>query len=333
MKENIFDCNESPVKRLKTLENALIKNPFLYHKKKNVIYSKFNDNNNTNGEYSNQELLFWQDENNKQINIFKNKIKERESLIDNNTHNFLNYIMKEKKLNLINKKINLESGLHNKNIYEINNNNQNRINQFQFPNERYNTSLSNYRNNIIKRKIDNDNNKRKYNSINYKTDMLNVLNFGNKLEHQNSYKNLSNNILRTFEKKNNKNEFLKYDSINNNINKSSFIPRIFKDKTDITDNSYYDKITKQLILQMNKDYMNYNQNIINKKYNHNQNEGNKLRKDELTLPPGYISKPKYYSLGESRLSSNPIVNPGNRIPRFNYYNNINYNHKHKSELI
>ena len=39
MKENIFDCNESPVKRLKTLENALIKNPFLYHKKKNVIYS------------------------------------------------------------------------------------------------------------------------------------------------------------------------------------------------------------------------------------------------------------------------------------------------------
>ena len=114
--------------------------------------------------------------------------------------------------------------------------------------------------------------------------MLNELNFENKLEHQNSYKNLSNNILRTFEKKNNKNEFLKYDSINNNINKSSFIPRIFKDKTDITDNSYYDKITKQLILQMNKDYMNYNQNIINKKYNHNQNEGNKLRKDELTLP-------------------------------------------------
>ena len=36
--------------------------------------------------------------------------------------------------------------------------------------------------------------------------------------------------------------------------------------TDITDQNYYDKISKQLILQMNKNYMDYNQNLLNKRY-------------------------------------------------------------------
>ena len=51
--------------------------------------------------------------------------------------------------------------------------------------------------------------------------------------------------------------------------------------------------------------------------------------DELTLPPGRISNPNYYNLGESKLSSNPIVNAGNRAPIFS---NFRHN-KLKSEFV
>ena len=59
------------------------------------------------------------------------------------------------------------------------------------------------------------------------------------------------------------------------------------------------------------------------------NQKSKKNKNELTLPPGGISNPNYYSLGESKLSSNPIVNPGNRNEIFNHLNN----HKLKSEFV
>ena len=80
---------------------------------------------------------------------------------------------------------------------------------------------------------------------------------------------------------------------------------------------------------MNKNYQDYNQNLLNKRYSPlTANKMLFIKNDDLALPPGHISNPRYYNLGESRLRSNPIVNPGNRAPIFNY----SHHHKLKSEL-
>ena len=158
---------------------------------------------------------------------------------------------------------------------------------------------------------------------------INELNLGNKMKFSNSYKNLANDPL-SYDENNNNN----FNVVNNDNNRSNdFLPRIpsLKGTTDITDQNYYEKISKQLILQMNKNYMDYNQNIINRRYSPSGNKLLFLRNNKLAVPPGHISDPKYYNLGESRLRSNPIVNPGNRAPIFNHYNN--HNHKIKSEFI
>ena len=88
MNNNFLYWNEKPSKRIKVIENALKKDPFLYHKKKNVISSRFNDSNEEDSQNINQELLFCQDENNKQINTLKNNIITKSSVIDSNTKNF-----------------------------------------------------------------------------------------------------------------------------------------------------------------------------------------------------------------------------------------------------
>ncbi len=85
-------------------------------------------------------------------------------------------------------------------------------------------------------------------------------------------------------------------------------------------------------MQMNKNYVDYNQNLLTKRYSPNmENKLLFLKNDKIPLPPGHISNPRYYNLGESRLRSNPIVNPGNRAPIFNHLNNNN--HRLKSEFI
>ena len=86
MKSNFLNWDERPTKRLKIIEDALKMDPFLYHKKKNVISSGFNDSNENEGQNINQELLFCQDENYKQINSLKKKIKLKSSSIENNTN-------------------------------------------------------------------------------------------------------------------------------------------------------------------------------------------------------------------------------------------------------
>ena len=133
-----------------------------------------------------------------------------------------------------------------------------------------------------------------------------------------------------------KNYSYDHNSISNIINKnkafspdeSNFVPKIV---SDITNKNYYDKINRHLKIQFNKNYLNYNQFLIDNKKN--QNIINKTpyikNNNELTLPPGGISNPNYYSLGESKLRSNPIVNPGNRNEIFNHLNN----HKLKSEFV
>jgi len=97
-------------------------------------------------------------------------------------------------------------------------------------------------------------------------------------------------------------------------------------RSDITNPNYFDNILKTLILKKNTNILNYNKNI-KRKYP----KRNYLSFDnELPLPPGRINNLKYYNLGESKLKSNPIVNPGNHF--FSPYFIENYNKK-KSEFI
>ena len=133
-----------------------------------------------------------------------------------------------------------------------------------------------------------------------------------------------------------KNYSYDHNSISNILNKnkafspdeSNFVPKIV---SDITNKNYYDKINRHLKIQFNKNYLNYNQFLIDNKKNQNYIKKTPYikNKNELTLPPGGISNPNYYSLGESKLSSNPIVNPGNRNEIFNHLNH----HKLKSEFV
>ena len=326
MKSNFLNWDERPTQRLKIIEDALKMDPFLYHKKKNVISSGFNDSNENEGQNINQELLFCQDENYKQINSLKKKIKLKSSSIENNTNNYLNFMMREKKLNSVNKIVPTE--VSNLKL------NKKRINQFLFkesftPNKyAINNSNNNYNYNALS----------KYrNNINIRRNNINDLNLLNRQNISNGYNNFENNSLNVDESDINNNDILNNNDISNgNINRNnSFLPRIqsFKGTTDITDNNYYDKISKQLIIQMNKNYLDYNQNLVNQRYSpNNVNKSLFLKNDKLAIPPGHISNPKYYNLGESKLKSNPIVYPGNRAPIFNQYNNFNHNHKLKSEF-
>ena len=323
---NFLYWNERPSRRIKVIENALKKDPFLYHKKKNVISSRFNDSNEEDSQNINQELLFCQDENNKQINTLKNNIITKSSVIDSNTKNFLNYMIREKNSNSTKKIMPTDPG-SSINNFEMKNRNKRQINKYPYqesftPDKYRFNHLSNFRINSM------DNNISLLDPINC-NNTINELNLGNKMKFSNSYKNLANDPL-SYDENNNNN----FNVVNNDNNRSNdFLPRIpsLKGTTDITDQNYYDKISKQLILQMNKNYMDYNQNIINRRYSPSGNKLLFLRNNKLAVPPGHISDPKYYNLGESRLRSNPIVNPGNRAPIFNHYNN--HNHKIKSEFI
>ena len=289
MKNGFLRWNKPQVKRNEEIEKVLKNDPFLYHKKKYVISSRFNDSNKQDEDNSiNKELLLFQDENKREINTLKNKIYRKSSTIEENTNNYINYMMKEK--NLIDKNIPTEPGNKNRkytNLYK-----QNMLNLS--PNKyEVNNLLSNYHKSAYIRKN---------NKIN---------------ENSNQLYNSNNNI-------NNLNKAFSYDE-------NLYLPRISKLSTDITNKGYYDKISKQLKVQFNKNFLDYNQTLLNKRYSPNNNGKMPLIKtnNELALPPGRISNPKYYNLGESSLSSNPIVNPGNRIPVFNNFGN---NHKLKSEF-
>ena len=347
MKSNLLYWNERPARRIRLMENALRKDPFLYHKKKNVISSGFNDSNENDGQNTNQELLFCQDENNKQINFYKNNINSKSSTIDTNAHNYLNYMMKEKKST--NKMMPTEPASPFDNIYDRNNiNNKRQINNFPYqesftPNKysynnyTNNLTLSNYRVNSVNIKNNHEKNNNNLDYINFNNNKINDLNLdSNKINGTNNSNDIINNAFSYDENNVYNNIHVNNNNDNINIRSSKYLPKIqsLKGTTDITDQNYYDKVSKQLILQLNKNYMDYNQNLMIKRYSPSPNIGNKffnLRNDKLALPPGHILNPRYYNLGESRLSSNPIVNPGNRAPIFNHYNN--HNHKLKSEFI
>ena len=284
MKNGFLHWNKQPIKRNEEIEKVLKNDPFLYHKKKYII----NDINKQDEDNINDELLVFQDENKKQINSLKNKISRKSFTIEENTNNYINYMMKDK--NFLNKNILTEPGKKNKRYIHL----YKQSDQSLSPNHYAinNLLLSNYKKDAIIRK-------------------------------NNNMKENQNNIFNSKSYINNSNKAISYDE-------NLFLPRITKLSTDITDNNYYDKISKQLKVQLNKNYMDYNQTLLNKRYS--PNNGKKIpfikASNELSLPPGRISNPSYYNLGESSLSSNPIVNPGNRALVFNHFSN----HKLKSEF-
>ena len=117
-------------KRYKFINNMMEKNPFTYHKRKNISSSFDNniiqDNNiknlhDSNGNNINQELLFFQKANDKYIDSYKSFMKQKSSTIENNAQKYLNYLSHNKKTFNINNKTNIfENNAYNDNIDIIN---------------------------------------------------------------------------------------------------------------------------------------------------------------------------------------------------------------------
>ena len=154
-------------KRYKYILDMMEKNPFTYHKRKHIssscdtnnyknCYIIVNDNseqnknipnndsnenniiNYPNGNNINQELLFFQKENDKYIDSYNSFMKQKSSTIETNAQKYLNYIAQNKK------------------DYKINNNNKKNI---FLSNNKYNNNINN--NNTIP--LSNELNERKKN--------------------------------------------------------------------------------------------------------------------------------------------------------------------------
>lgn len=124
--------------------------------------------------------------------------------------------------------------------------------------------------------------------------------------------------------------FNKNISFGNDYSKKCLLPNIYNIKgTDITDPNYYDKIANQLLRKKNKEISDYNKNLFENKLH--LNKITLKKENQISLPPGHISNPKYYNLGESHLKNNIITNPGNHcISPCVISNNF---HKLKSKFI
>ena len=94
-------------KRYKYMLNKIEKEPFIFHKKKNAsfVFKKhyyISQNNNLdlnkNQNKVNQELLFFQNDNDRYINSYNNFMKNKSDLIKENAFNYLHYISQKNKL-------------------------------------------------------------------------------------------------------------------------------------------------------------------------------------------------------------------------------------------
>lgn len=101
-------------KRYKNVCDKIEKDPFIFHKKKNssFLFDKYyisyqkNKDLDKNSNKINQELLFFQNENDKYINSFNKFMKQKSSTIEENAENYLNYISSKKKQNIPNIQLN-----------------------------------------------------------------------------------------------------------------------------------------------------------------------------------------------------------------------------------
>ena len=257
-------------KRYKFINDMMEKNPFAFHKRKNISSSfdnyiiKNNNNfNNFNGNNINQELLFFQKDNDKYIDSYNSFMKQKSSTIENNAQKYLNYLSQNK----------ISLNLNNKTNYFQNNNNDN---------------ISAINNTLP---VSNEYKERK-----------------NRLHENRSAKNIN-----SFPLRNNLNIFNNNNSIE--VNKKNFIPSIIKARgSDITNPFFYDHIAKEII-KKNQETMNYNIKESENKFI-KKKKLFKYSDDKLALAPGKINNPKYYSLGESVLDKNPILNKGQYSPSF-----------------
>ena len=271
-------------KRYKYIREMMEKNPFTYHKRKNVsssmdfnnfritpnnnsnqnknkINTNLKDNNiidNSNGNNINQELLFFQRENDKYIDSYNSFMKQKSSTIENNAQKYLNYITQNKRpYNLDNKK----NTFSNNGKFFINNTGP----------------------------LSNDSRGRK------------KILFENK-----SASNIKEAPMR------NNGEFA-YNTIE--VDKKNFIPSLIKARgSDITNPFFYDRIAKEII-KKNQEMMDYNLKESENKFIKNRNLS-KYSDDKLAVAPGKINNPNYYNLGESKLDKNPILSKGQYSPSF-----------------
>ena len=287
---------------LKLLQNSLKLNPTLFHKKKSQFDPEVINNNHNEQENELTESYLFQDANNIEINELKNNLNNKELTIEANAKNYLNYILNnnnnnKRKKNYNLKPINLSYGKQN------NNSNVNTPLR-SFSNETDSISNSNFSNNGFNLY----NNTRNYTEI-------------NKYEIP---RNKSIDSLKYF------GNYHKYN-INNSEKNNNVLPKIYKKTTDITNPNYYDEVSMQLLRKKNLENLEFNRRLIEDKINVNKSNKIILNKDdEFTLPPGRISNPKYYNLGESRLKNNIIINPGNHCNSPSLFP-YNY-HKLKSEF-
>ena len=278
-------------KRYKYIRDMMEKNPFTYHKRKNVsksfdinnyhiildnpnqkqIIQNSNNSNinfidNSNGNNVNQELLFFQKANDNYIDSYNSFMKQKSSTIENNAQRYLNYITNNKKEFNVNNKQNLLKS-----------------------NEEYNNNLNNYS------PINNE-----------------------ELGKRNSmYENKSTADIKAFPLIKSK----EYANRTIEVDKRNFIPSIIKARgSDITNPFFYDCIAKEII-KKNQETMDYNLKESENKFNKNK-KLSKYSDDKLAVAPGKINNPKYYNLGESTLDKNPILNKGDYSPSFS----INYNY-------
>ena len=272
-------------KRYKYILEMMEKNPFTYHKRKNVSSSmdlnkyritpinnnsnqnekmiNYNlvDNNtidNSNGNNINQELLFFQRENDKYIDSYNSFMKQKSSTIENNAQKYLNYITQ------------------NQNSYNINNKRINFSNNGEYSNDI--GPLSNeYRG---RKKFVLEKNKSASN--------LNAIPFRNNKE-------------------------FTYNTIE--VDKKNFIPSLIKARgSDITNPFFYDRIAKEII-KKNQETMDYNLKESENKFIKKRNLS-KYSDEKLAVAPGKINNPNYYNLGESKLDKNPILSKGQYSPSF-----------------
>ncbi len=285
-------------KRYRFINDMMEKNPFTYHKRKNITssfsannyyinnidnddnfdnninqiknknqnqiniksypksFSTINNNNYSNGNNINQELLIFQKANDRYMDSYNNFMRQKSSTIETNAQKYLSYITQNKKRRDIN------------NLNLLSNNKEKTSNIMPLSND--------YR---------------------FKRNIL--------------CENKSASNINTYSIRNNNN-------INNNsieVNKKNFIPSYIKARgSDITNPFFYDRIAKEII-KKNQEAMDYNLKESEDKYI-KKKKLPKYSDDKLAFAPGKINNPKYYSLGDSVLDKNPILNKGDYSPSF-----------------
>jgi hypothetical protein len=282
-------------KRTKHIIDILEKNPFVFHKKKNIFNNTskneskdmngkdkiLNDNNpfaleKLNNINNDKGVLDFQRVHEENRNIFNDLIEKKSKTIEVNTQNYLNFIAQKNKSDILKK--------------------NSEIKYIKFPISEQNLPLLNNHPNFI---IQNELKDKKYRNLKKSSTENNLLLYNSPLN----------------------------SDINNIINKN-YIPGKKGKRSDITNPFFYDGIPER-ILKLNKEVMDYNIKASENK--HNKEKILYKFYDDLPLDPQQINNPKYYNLGESSLEINPIISRGH-YPMINSKSYKNFN-KHKSEFI